>query len=506
MVLKKRISYQWRMFIPLTAFMWALIASLMIYQYNREVNYRKEMMTKQLTDINTHIINEYERDSTNLKAFMRFVGHYYENTIYDDLMVSVFNAKGDVLYQIGLPIRQFYADQTMPPEMIQASETGEGQAIRHSIVSPDDIFFYAVKTSPDKAISVHTAMPFTASITRSLAADSLFWVIVIVLAITVSVIMFFYTRFLGRNINMLRTFANRAAANEPINIAEKFPHDELGDISRQIVRIYRDKDRALVKSEHEHKVALRATEEKARIKRQLTNNINHELKTPVGIIKGYLDTIMSTPDLPEEMRNRFMQKTMANVERLCTLLNEVSMITRLEESQNTISISEVDYHDLVYDVSNDLEVSNVNGDLQFLFDIPFDCNVSGNYSLLSGMLYNLIRNAATYSNGKEIHLRLIDENEKYYTFSFADDGVGVEAEHLPHLFERFYRTESGRKRNPNTTAGTGLGLPIVKHVITTLGGNITVRNGYLGGLEFIYTLPKFTQASVRDAADLPAGQ
>ncbi|MDE7408103.1 MAG: HAMP domain-containing histidine kinase, partial [Muribaculaceae bacterium] len=457
---KKRIniSYQWRIFIPLTVFMWALIAALMIYQYEREVTYRTEMMSKQLADINKHIITEYERDSTNLKTFMRFVGHYYENTIYDDLMVSVFNSKGDVLYQIGLPIRQFYQDQTMPVELIQASEEGQGQAIRHSIVSPDDIFFYSAQNSPDGMISVHTAMPFTASITDSLTADSLFWIIVIVLAIVVSVIVFFYTRFLGRNINILRNFANRAAANEPIDLNEKFPHNELGDISRQIVRIYRDKDRAMAKSEHEHQVALRATEEKARIKRQLTNNINHELKTPVGIIKGYLDSIMSTPDMPEELRNKFMHKTMANVERLCALLNEVSMITRLEDSQNTISISEVDYHDLVYDISNDLEISKVNGDLQFFFDIPFDCKVAGNASLLSGMLYNLIRNAATYSHGSEIHLKLIDENDKYYTFSFADDGVGVGPEHLHHLFERFYRTESGRKRNKtDNTSGTGLG-------------------------------------------------
>ena len=106
------------------------------------------------------------------------------------------------------------------------------------------------------------------------------------------------------------------------------------------------------------------------------------------------------------------------------------------------------------------------------------------------MLLNLIRNAAEYSHGSEIKLRLINETAKYYTFSFADNGVGVPQEHIPHLFERFYRVDTGRSRK---VGGTGLGLPIVKNTITTLGGTISVRNGAAGGLEFVFTLPKWEQ-------------
>ncbi|MDE7443825.1 MAG: HAMP domain-containing histidine kinase [Muribaculaceae bacterium] len=336
-------------------------------------------------------------------------------------------------------------------------------------------------------------MPFTVSLASALGTEPLMWFIIILMAVMVTLIAFFSTRYISRNIVLLRDFANRAAANRNFVATSEFPHDELGDISRQIVRIYREKDRAMAKSEHEHKVALRATQEQARIKRQLTNNINHELKTPVGVIKGYLDTIMSSPDMPEDMRNRFLTKAQENVERLCSLLNDVSTMTRLEENVGEIPTTEIDYHDLVYDVSNDLEVSNINGDLSFNFDIPFDCKIRGNYSLLTAMLFNLIRNSANYSHGTEIELKYLGEEGDFYKFSFADDGTGVSDEHLPHLFERFYRADAGRTRKSASSGGTGLGLPIVKNTVTSLGGTISVCNGRLGGLEFVYTLPKYRE-------------
>jgi signal transduction histidine kinase len=122
------------------------------------------------------------------------------------------------------------------------------------------------------------------------------------------------------------------------------------------------------------------------------------------------------------------------------------------------------------------------------------CIIKGNYTLLSGMLLNMIRNSAVYSRGTAIKLFLINENQNYYTFSFSDNGVGVPQEHIPHLFERFYRVDAGRSRK---SGGTGLGLAIVKNTVTTLGGSISVRNGAEGGLEFVYSLPKWD--SVHDA-------
>ena len=125
--------------------------------------------------------------------------------------------------------------------------------------------------------------------------------------------------------------------------------------------------------------------------------------------------------------------------------------------------------------------------ITFSYDVPDDCIVAGNYNLLYGMMMNLIRNADFHSRGETCSVRLLAQNSKEYTFSFADDGVGVDEQHLPHLFDRFYRIDKGRSRK---VGGTGLGLPIVKNTVTVFGGTIFARNRKPHGLEFVFTLLK----------------
>ena len=106
-------------------------------------------------------------------------------------------------------------------------------------------------------------------------------------------------------------------------------------------------------SKREHEVAMYAVEEKSRIKRQLTNNINHEIKTPVGVIRGYLDTVLSSPEMDDRTRTQFLLRAQSNVTRLCSLLSDVSTMTRLEEGGGNIPTVEVDFHDMLFGVEND---------------------------------------------------------------------------------------------------------------------------------------------------------
>ena len=236
-------------------------------------------------------------------------------------------------------------------------------------------------------------------------------------------------------------------------------------------------------------MAIHAIEEKVRVTRQMTNNINHEIKTPVGIVRGYLETILADPDMDTATRTRFLERMLSNVERLSGLLNDVSIMTRLENGGDKIAVNKVDMYDLVYQIEYDMPANNLAGEMEFSFDIPLECYVAGNYGLINGMICGLIRNAAMYSGGTKIGLRLISESERFYMFAFYDNGNGVAEEHLPHLFERFYRVDTGRSRKQG---GTGLGLPIVKSTVVTHGGTISVHNRSTGGLEFIFSLPKWT--------------
>ena len=125
--------------------------------------------------------------------------------------------------------------------------------------------------------------------------------------------------------------------------------------------------------------------------------------------------------------------------------------------------------------------------MTFVWDIPFDTRILGNYTLLNNAIMNLVRNSAKYSKGTTISLKRIGEDANTYTFSFADDGTGVGEEHLDHLFDRFYRVDEGRARK---SGGTGLGLPIVKSTFEAIGGSVIVRNAIPHGLEFVFTLKK----------------
>jgi len=391
MASKRRISYQWQLFIPLTATLWLIIVGMSFRQFYHEREYRKALLNEQLSLVSSRIID----------------------------------ANGDDL-------------------------------------SDDDI---ANASLPSGKIFLE----------------------MFVIAIVATVLAYFSTRYLGRNISRLRNIAERASVDPDFIPATEYTHDELGDISRQITNMNNQRSQAIQLQKKEHAVALHAIEEKARDKRRLTNNIAHELRTPIGVIKGYIDTILGNPDMDENSRIHFLTKVSEHVDRLACLIADLSAITRLEDGSKFISTEELDFHDIAYTISNDIEESGALGDMVLRFDIPLGCKVMGNYNLLSGMILNLVKNAGAYSKGTFCELVMTGEDEKFYHFEFRDNGTGVAEEHLTHLFDRFYRIDSGRTRK---AGGTGLGLPIVQNTVQAHGGTIEVINGPLGGLCFKFTLPK----------------
>lgn len=487
MALKKRISYQWQLFIPLVITLWVIIFGMTYWQYVNERQSRREIISQQLALINERIDAQYKTDVDPLQ-FIDFVCRYYrDNPLYDLLRVSVY-FDGTLQRSWGEPIKyDIESTEFQPNEFFNTDEKiGERTDGAHD---KDKYFFYSRRISDDGRLVVYTALAFDNDILGiALPSYRMFWYM-LVLAIVMTVISFWSTRYFGRNVTILRSVAERAA-NDPNFIPPMdYPHDELGDITRQIVHLYNERINALQRLKSEHAVALHAIEEKARAKRRLTNNINHELRTPIGVIKGYLDTILDNPDMDEASRTRFLSKAREHVDRLVNLIADVSAITRLEEGGDMISTEEINYHDLAFTIENDIMESGAMGDMEFRFDIPVDCKINGNYNLLSGMIINLCKNAAAYSKGTLCELICTGEDNDFYYFDFRDNGVGVGEEHLPHLFDRFYRVDSGRMRNKS--GGTGLGLPIVQSTILAHGGQIKVLNGDLGGLSFQYSLPKY---------------
>ena len=224
-----------------------------------------------------------------------------------------------------------------------------------------------------------------------------------------------------------------------------------------------------------------------RIKRQLTNNINHELKTPVASIQVCLETLLSGINISEEKRQELIERCYANNERLRRLLGDVSLITRMEDGSQLIGKETVVINNIIDEIAKELEI--MPEEERFLLHTNFNEQVivDGNLSLIASIFRNLTENAIAYSGGKNIYISLIENNDNYCRIDFEDDGCGVDEKQLPRLFERFYRVDKGRSRQ---MGGTGLGLAIVKHAVQFHGGTITVCNRQSGGLRFEFTLKK----------------
>lgn len=223
------------------------------------------------------------------------------------------------------------------------------------------------------------------------------------------------------------------------------------------------------------------------MRRQLTQNIAHEIKTPVASILGYTETLLSTPDIPHETAKRFLERTHVQAQRLTSLLADLSILNRVDYAPHVIAMHRVNVSQLVGDVVQDVELALKKKDMKLNNYLPEDIIVNGNESLIYSIFSNLIDNSINYAGeGSTIEI-LASDTIQHWNFIYRDNGMGVEEQHLSRLFERFYRVDKGRSRS---MGGTGLGLAIVKNAVLQHNGTITVEKLNEGGLQFKFSLKK----------------
>jgi signal transduction histidine kinase len=223
------------------------------------------------------------------------------------------------------------------------------------------------------------------------------------------------------------------------------------------------------------------------LKRELTGNIAHELRTPVTGIRGYLETILNN-ELNREKEHEFVAKAYEQIVTLSELIRDMTLLSKISESPGSFQFRRIVLQDVIDKVKSDLDEALRAKDIVIHSTIPHDLSVFGNESLLYSVFRNLMDNVINHA-GESLTIEISKYNQEgnLAYFSFSDNGVGIENEkHLSRLFERFYRVEEGRTRD---TGGSGLGLSIVKNGIAFHGGSISVKNRLSGGLEFLFTLP-----------------
>ena len=472
-----KLSFHRRLFVMLIAFSWSIILCFIGFQYLREKQYKSDYLSLQLQLYNRHLLEAVEQDGEPHEAYIAT-----HQKPFDNLRISIITLSGKVVYDNMLPVDSL-DNHRMRPEVAAALKKGSGYHIGRQSTSDGLEYFYSATRG--KELIARTAIPYSASLRELLQADWTFLGVMISISLAMSVLAYFITRRLGKNMERLNRFAAKAEKGEAFDEEEPFPNDELGSISNHIVQLYGQWQQTIKDRDLAHEAALREEKEKIRIKRQLSNNINHELKTPVASIGVCLETLLSGINLSEEKRQELIGRCYTNNERLRKLLEEVSLITRMEDGSQLIGKEPIVINNIIHEIAEELEI--MPAEERFFLHTNFNEQViiEGNLSLIASIFRNLTENAIAYSNGKNIYISLIENNKKWCKIRFEDDGCGVEEKQLSRLFERFYRVDKGRSRQ---MGGTGLGLAIVKHAVQFHGGNIAVTNRPNGGLRFEFSL------------------
>lgn len=423
-----KLSFHKQLFLQLIAFSWTIVACFIGFQYMREKEYKSEFLSAQLQQYNRHLLVAIEEG----KSYEEYIATHEQP--FEDLRITLITLTGAVVYDNTIPA-DLLGNHSNRPEIIDALHDGSGYHIGRQSESDGREYFYSA-TRGEKAI-VRTAIPYSSILQDLLEADWSFLIVIISITLSMSVVAYFTTRKLGKDI-------------ERVNRYE-------------------------------------AEQEKNRLKRQLTNNINHELKTPVASIQVCLETLLSGISLTEEKRQDLIGRCYTHNERLRRLLNDVSLITRMEDGNGLINKEPIIINDIIKEVAKELEILPEEERLTLHTNFNEIVSIDGNLSLVGSIFRNLTENAIAYSEGKHIYISLIANNDKECHIRYEDDGVGVEEKQLSRLFERFYRIDKGRSRKKG---GTGLGLAIVKHAVQFHGGTISASNRTNGGLRFEFVLKK----------------
>lgn len=399
----------------------------------------------------------------------------------------ILNLEGSVLFQQVDSITNI--QRTLDnPDALQNLISDEDKGIRQQQIG-NSKFDYLFVTNKYKNCLIKSAVPYSFNLITNLHLRNYFILFVIFIAIIMIAIWYSVVLRFGKVSARLQEFTELVKKGKPIpKETIKFPNTEIGKLSEQIISLYSKLQETQDSLNRERERVVNSLEDQIRIKKQLTHNISHELKTPISSIHGYLETILNTKNIPQETVHTFLERCLAQANRLTYLLRDISTINRMTEAPNMIYKTPINLYNLVNSILSEVALELEEHDMTVVNTLTKDIQIRGNESLLYSIFRNLIDNAIAYAgNGTTIQILCEYESEEKYHFTFSDNGQGVEEQHRSKIFERFYRIDTGRSRK---LGGTGLGLSIVNNAIKLHGGIIELHQSAEGGCDFVFSLEK----------------
>lgn len=353
----------------------------------------------------------------------------------EEVRITILEADGTVVYDSDEP--DLASDHSTRPEIVACSEGNPGWAIRHSQTEGRD-YCYLAKKNGDRIIRV--AVPYEVDLKHFLRPNTIYIVLGVLMLLAVLFI-------LGRA--MLRSY--------------KFLEDALEDVENE-------------------------KQTNKRLKREMTHNIAHELRTPVSSLRGYLEALVECDDIDEDRKKLFTQRAYLQSLRLSDLLRDIGLVTKIEESPEQIKKERLSLYDIVSDVLDEFSEKMQARAIVARNDVPVDLEIDGSPSLVYAIFRNLVENSCKYA-GKNVSVVISAEKAgdevqvRYY-----DTGSGVSEDMLDRIFERFYRIPGKPSEDYRDDVGSGLGLSVVRNAVAFHGGTIKAVLRKEGGLEFDFRL------------------
>ena len=530
-----RLSYRKKLFFYFLI-VFAVFAAIVVFvQQNRERTFRNDEFKRGM-DVYATLISKYiaENHLTAPDSMSRLDSLL--PLLPRDLRISIIDRRGNVLFDNGSDGKPIVENHLSRPEIAQALIRGGGSHIRHSATTGKTYYYYARLFGND---FVRVALPYDNAAKLSLKADDFFLYFMLLLFFVALISLLYLSDRFGKAVSGLRDFLVSTENNHPDFDKVRFPDTELGEIGNRIVTNYRllRESRNLLDTEREKLIRhfhysdegicifspdgdkiyanshfiqhlntildepifndnsfeitldnITAQEKNRLLKQEMTNNIAHELKTPVTSIRGYLETLLQQHEISPDKQRFFLDRAYTQALRLSDLIRDVALITKIEEATDLFERKPVDLKQVVEEVIADHKNTLDAHRVQIVDRISRGTTVEGNHTLLYSIFWNLTDNAVNYAGeGVTITIEQYAEDDDFYYFSFHDNGCGVPEADLEKIFVRFYRVDEGRSRK---NGGSGLGLSIVRNSVLYHKGRISAKNRKEGGLEFLFSLAK----------------
>ncbi|MGN0190511.1 MAG: ATP-binding protein [Candidatus Cryptobacteroides sp.] len=391
---------------------------ILAVELHSEHNYKKEILESRL-EIYADIVAEAVRTRPEGTA------GDVTSLMPDEVRVSVILPQGKVVYDTGA-VPDSLEDHSDRPE-VRACLEGDGQGcfIRNSETADDRLIYFAKNYG---TFIVRTALPFRLSKDFLLRPDF------VMLLATV----FLFMLAVLATVFISRRFSNEAEQHTTLSLRQQ--------------------------------------------KHQMTNNIAHELRTPVTSIRGYLETLVNNPDIDSEHRSLFLNRAYDQTLRLSELIRDISLITKMEEAPQLLSREYVGLRSVIDEVLGEFAGEFDARGIEVRNNVREEISLKGNRSLIYALYRNLVENTLRYAgDGVTVELGGTTSADGFLHLNYSDNGVGVPPESLDRIFERFFRIGSSDQ-------GSGLGLSIVRNAVLFHGGTITASNVSPHGLRFDFIL------------------